>query len=109
MWKVRTVIFTQYYSDCNGPYPRCLSDIPDVSGNIISNGNCNRYGVFFVHYNLCDCVYNDKRAEGYQVQYLKVLSVMIRAKMRPRGSARIISRADASHEAAIVKFIMPRL
>ena len=101
--------FTQYHIHFAGACAGSLSGFKVIPGNIISNGNCNRHEVFPIHYNLCDCVYNDKQAEGYQVQYLKVLSVIIRAKMRPRGSARIISRADASHEAALVKFIMPRL
>ena len=43
------------------------------------------------------------------VQYLNVLSVIILANIRPNGNARIISRADDNHEAAVVRFIIPRL
>jgi len=43
------------------------------------------------------------------VQYLKDLSVIILAKISPRGSARIISIADANQEAEVVRDIAPKL
>lgn len=45
----------------------------------------------------------------HQVQYLNDLSVNILAKISPRGSARIISMADANHEAETVRDMAPIL
>lgn len=45
-------------------------------------------------------------SKAYQVQYLNVLSVIILENISPRGSAKIISNADASHEAADERSIM---
>ena len=44
-----------------------------------------------------------------QVQYRKVLSVRILAKMSPRGRAAMIRIAAANQEAAVASDIIPRL
>ena len=44
-----------------------------------------------------------------QVQYLKALSVRIRAKISPNGNAAMIRIADANQDAATDNDIIPRL
>lgn len=46
---------------------------------------------------------------AYQVQYLNPLSVRIRAKISPSGSAAIIRIADANQDAAADNDMIPRL
>ena len=52
---------------------------------------------------------SDRGVLANQVQYRKVLSVRILAKMSPRGRAAMIRIAAANQEAAVASDIIPRL
>ena len=52
---------------------------------------------------------SDRGVSSDQVQYRKVLSVRILAKMSPKGRAAMIRIAAANQEAAVASDIIPRL
>ena len=56
---------------------------------------------FFIHHFFIE--------KTFYVQYRKVLSVRILAKISPSGKARMISSAAANHEAEVWSDMTPRL
>ena len=66
--------------------------------------------VYLKHYQIVYFEYNiQSDFLVFYVQYRNVLSVMIRASIRPSGNASVISIAEVSQEAAEDSSIIPRL